>query len=178
MLDIEQDKLIDPDALDVEWIEQANLFYKYSDALNEAMEKKNDLKLKIEYAKEKLDELKAALDLSIRKNPEEFGLSKVTESSINSAILIHKEYKNALESLYDVKKEFNEAQSATNKLFSCVSTMEQKKSALENLGKLLAQQYFSSPDSPRNLKYEHHNRTSKIKQEAKRKIKSRRRRDE
>jgi len=172
--EIQEDKHIDPDALDVAWIEQANLFYKYSHILNEALEKKNDLKLELEYEKEQLDAIKARIDLEIRRNPENFDLPKLTESVVSSAIILQPEYKKALDNLYDKKKQFNEVQNRVNQLYSCVNTMEQRKSALENLGKLLTQQYFSSPESPRNLSWEYHNKTKRIKGVVKDKIKRRR----
>lgn len=172
--EIQDDKHIDPDALDVAWIEQADLFYKYSDALNKALEEKNDLKLALEYQKEQLDAIKAKIDLEIRRDPDAFGLPKLTESVVSSAILLQPAYKKALDNLYEEKKRFNEVQNQVNQLYSCVNTMEQRKSALENLGKLLNQQYFSSPESPRNLSWEYHNKTKRIKGAVKEKIKRRR----
>jgi len=176
---IEQDKQIDPDALDIEWLNQPNLFYKYSDALNEAMNRRNDLKLHVEAAKEEVDRVKAELDLAIREDPEEYGLSKVTETAVTSTILTQPELQAAQKKYYSSKEALNDAQAEVNKLFTAVNTMEEKKVALEQLVRLLNQQYFSTPVEPRNLSEEYFKKTNRNKKGAKEKVKKRRnRRDE
>jgi hypothetical protein len=173
--DIKIDKVIDPDALDIAWIEQSDLYYKYSEAYNSALEKKNELKLEIERYKENVDIIKAELDLMIRKAPEEFNLTgKVTEGAISSTILTHKDYQSAVEEYYGIRKDFNEAQHEANQLYSCVATMEQRKTALENLVRLLNQQYFSTPDEPRDLAHEYHKKLYETKKGARDKIRDRR----
>lgn len=178
-LNIDQDKQIDPDALDVEWLNQSNLFYKYSNALNEAIDRKNDMKLQVEAAKEEVDRVKAELDLAIREDPDEYGLSKVTESAITSTILTQPELQAAQKKYYSAKEALNAAQSEVNKLFTDVNTMETKKDSLEQLVKLLNQQYFSTPVEPRDLSMEYHKKIAKNKKGAKEKVKKRRsKRDE
>ncbi len=172
--EIQIDKHIDPDAIDVAWIEQAGLYYKYSDLLNNALEKRNNLKTIVEEKEDEIKAIKAELDLDIRNNPEDFEIAKLTEGAISAAILIHKKYKKAINELYDLKKEFNTAQDTVNRLYSCVHTMEQRKVALENLVRLLNQQYFSTPEEPRDLSKEYHNKVKKIKEGAKERVKKRR----
>ncbi len=171
---IEEDRKIDPDTLDINWVEQADLYFKYSDAWNTAINERNDLKIEVERKKEKIDELKAKLDLEIRKDPDEYDLDKITEPAIESAIKSNREYKKALEEMYELKKDLNEAQSRANRLYSCVASMEQRKTALENLVKLINQQYFSTPSEPRDLSHEYYKKIQKNKKGAKEKIKSRR----
>ncbi len=172
---IKQDSKIDPDSLDVAWLEQANLYYKYSEAYNLALYTKNELKIEIDKYEDYLKELKSELDLEIRKNPEFYGLNaKVTEGAITATILTSSEYKEAVHNLYKLKKEFNEKQNEANKIYSCISSMEQRKTALENLVKLLNQQYFSTPQEPRNLSDEYYKKIQLKKQGAKEKIRNRR----
>ena len=176
--EIKRDIQIDPDALDVAWLEQADLFYKYSEQLNRAMSTKNELKLILEIKKEEVDKVKARLDLDIRKNPEAYDLTKISEAAVSSAILVCSDYVEVQSEMNDLKQEFNEAQDEVNQLYSCVHAMEQRKVALENLVRLLNQQYFSTPESPRNLSFEYRNKTQITKEGAKRKIKNRRKRNE
>lgn len=156
--DIELDKQIDPDQLDVEWLDQSNLFYKYSSALNEAIANREDSKLLVERKKKELDTLKSELELEIRKDPDSFDLEKVTESSVKAAILASDDHKKLLEEYFEASEEYNSALKEVNDLFTCVNTMQEKKTALENLVRLLGQQYFSTPMVPRDLPTEYQRR--------------------
>lgn len=153
--DIELDKQIDPDQLDVEWLDQSNLFYKYSSALNEAISVREEKKLLVERKKKGLDTLKSELELEIRRDPDAFELDKVTESSVKAAILASEEHKKLLEEYFEACEEYNSALEEVNNLFTCVNTMQEKKTALENLVRLLGQQYFSTPVVPRDLPNEY-----------------------
>lgn len=157
-LNIERDRHPDPDALDVDWLEQPNLFYKYSDALNDAIEERNTQKLEVEWQKEKLETTKAQIELDIRNKPEDYGLEKVTEGSIKAALLTDETYLTALATYYDARKELNDLQNQVNRLTTQTNTMMEKKVALQELSKLLAQQYFCTPTVPRELTKEHQKR--------------------
>ncbi len=172
--EIHIDKQIDPDSLDVNWVEQSDLYYKYSEALNTALKQKNDLKLEVDRAKETIEQVKAELDLDVRRDPESYDIKKVTESVVQSAILLDERYQEAVEEFFAKRDEMNKAQDLSNKLYSCVAAMEQRKSALEQLVKLLNQQYFSTPEEPRNLSWEYKNKIEQNKKGAKEKIKNRR----
>ena len=175
-LDIEQDRQIDPDALDVEWIEQANRFYKYSSALDEASAVKNDLKKQVDQKEKEIDILKAQLELEIRNDPDAFELEKITDSSVKAAILSSTKYEKAIEELFELKSELNDAQNNVNSLYTDVNTMQEKKEALKNLVILLNQQYFSTPSIPRNLteEYQKYHKTKQTQKTAKEKVKKRR----
>jgi len=174
LTEIETDKQIDPDALDVDWVDQTNLYYKYSNALNDAINERNDLKLQVERAKENFERVKAQLDLEVREDPDSFSIPKVTEATVSSAILLDDRYHKAFEEYLDAKSSLNAAQDIVNRLYSCTSTMEEKKSALEQLVRLLNQQYFSTPNEPRDLSQEYHKKVKENKNNAKEKIKRRR----
>lgn len=175
-LDIEQDRQTDPDTLDVEWLEQANRFYKYSAALDEASAVKNDLKKQVDQKEKEIDILKARLELEIRDDPDAFELEKITDSSVKAAILSSKQYESVLEELFELRTEFNEAQNKVNSLYTDVNTMQEKKEALKNLVVLLNQQYFSTPSIPRNLteEYQKYQKTKQTQKTAKEKVKKRR----
>lgn len=177
-LDISFDRTIDPDALDVEWLEHAHKFGLYSTNLDEKTRIRNDLKTDLEYQKELLDQVRASLDLAIRKAPHNFGLEKVTESSIASTILKTKLYIDTNEKLFSIKKDLNKAQNEVNEAHTMVNIMLAKRTALQELGNLIRIDYFSSPVEPRNLQKEFAKRREhqeEIKMKAKEKIRKRRR---
>ena len=136
-LHYEQDVSIDETALDVEWLQQSNLMYKYSRYQAET-------KKAMDEAKERLDFIRAKVEMDIRANPENYGLSKVTESAIASTILLQPEYQEASKKYIEAKYENDVATAA-------VRAIDQKKTALENLVKLLSVSYFAGPSAPRDL---------------------------
>lgn len=139
-LDYEKDTHIDEQALDVEWLRQAELMRKY--VKHAALAKKE-----MDEAKERLDVGKALLERDIRTVPDSYGLNKVTEAAIQSTILIHKEYENLSQAYINAKYEYEVAVAA-------VRAIDQKKTALENLVKLLGAAYFAGPKAPRDLTQE------------------------
>jgi len=139
-LNYEQDVNIDETALDLEWKMQPMLMMKY--CVHMAHVKKA-----LDLAIEKLDVLKAKLDKEIRLNPEKYGLAKVTETALENTILLQPEYEEANKEYIEAKYEYEIAQAA-------VRAMDQKKSALENLVKLLGMSYFAGPTTPRDLSKE------------------------
>ena len=139
-LNYERDVSIDETALDVEWLQQPNLMYKYAKYQAET-------KKAMDEAKERLDFIKAKLEMDIRANPENYGLSKVTESAIASTILLQPEYQ-------EVSKKYIEAKYENDVAVAAVRAIDQKKTALENLVKLLNVSYFAGPSAPRDLSLE------------------------
>lgn len=137
MSDWKQDLEINPDALDVEWVKQAALFGRYC-------EKQADVRDKADRLKEKIEVLNAGLGLKIRANPASFGLEKITEASVQAVILLDKEYQELIEQQAKARYELELMQSA-------VRSLDQKKSALENLVRLQGQNYFAGPSVPREI---------------------------
>ena len=140
-LNYEEDIRIDPTALDVEWLEQPELMRKYAVHAAE-MEKLRDA------AKERLDVGKARIEMEIRNDPKKFGLEKVTEGSVQSTILLQDEYRQLVQEYNNSKYEYGVAVAA-------VRAVDQRKTALENLVKLLTTSYFAGPKAPRDLYQEH-----------------------
>lgn len=139
-MNYEEDITIDPDSLDVEWMEQPRLMIKYSRHAAQ-------MRKALDEAKQNLDIAKAEADKSLRNHPEKYGLSKVTDTAVANQILIHPKYKEAYSEYLDAKYESDMA-------ISAVVAFEQRKSALENLVRLHGQQYFAGPSLPRDLSKE------------------------
>ena len=149
-LNYERDVSIDETALDVEWLQQSHLMYKYA-------KYQADTKKAVDEAKEMLDFIRAKLEMDIRANPENYGLSKVTESAIASSILLQPEYQEASKKYIEAKYENDVAAAA-------VRAIDQKKTALENLVKLLSVSYFAGPSAPRDLSLEWNERIKRKEQ--------------
>lgn len=156
-INYENDIAIDEQALDVEWLRQPDLMRKYTAHAA-------DMKKEMDEAKERLEVRKAELERDIRTSPGDYDLLKVTESAIQSTIMIQQGYKDHMQDFIDAKYEYDIAVAA-------VRAMDQKKTALENLVKLLGQSYFAGPQSPRDLSHEVLNR-----RQANNKVKIQRRR--
>jgi hypothetical protein len=140
-MDYEIDIKIDPDNLDVEWLNQPALFLKYSRHLAQ-------MRKELDESRQDLDIKKAEVDRKIRENPEAYGIEgKVTEGAIQSAILTEDEYQEAQKDYLEVKYEMDMAQGAVN-------AFNQRKEALENLVKLHGMNYFAGPQMPRDLSFE------------------------
>lgn len=139
-MNYESDLRIDETALDLEWLEQPSLFMKYARHLANARKI-------LDEEKQSLDVKRAELDRNIRENPDKFGIEKITEGAISSAILTSLEYKTAYQKFLDVKYEVDMASNA-------IQAFNQRKDALENLVKLYGQQYFAGPKMPRDLHWE------------------------
>lgn len=138
--DYSLDMEINPGELDIEWINQPALMMKYTKKAAELREKRDLLK-------EELELLKAQLDKEVRSDPEEYGLTKTTETIIQNTVISIDEYQDLLKTYLRASYEVNVAQGV-------VQAIEQRKQALENLVRLHGQQYFAGPSVPRNLQEE------------------------
>lgn len=128
---------IDVDALDIQWAKQASLFGEY--CVEQAAARDT-----ADRAKERLEVYDAGLGLKIRANPAQFGLEKITESSVGAVILLDKEHAR-------MSDELNTARYQLEVITAAVRALDQKKSALENLVRLQGQNYFAGPSVPREI---------------------------
>jgi len=158
-LNYEKDVSIDDSSLDVEWLAQARLTFKYCQLEADARKAMDD-------TKSQLDIVEAELDKEIRNNPEAFDLPKITESAIKSAILVNENYINAKDEYAQAQYELNMAQAAVRSIYA-------KKDALENLVRLHGQQYFAGPSVPRDLSKEWESKQKQTSANKKVKIKRR-----
>jgi len=136
-----EDLEIDPNALDVEWLEQPKKFFDVAEQAAEA-------KREVDRAKLALEVTEAELDNDIRTSPEKYGLAKVTDKAIAAAIKMAEKYQEA-------SKTLTEAQYEKNMLDSATQAWDQRKRALENLVFLHGQSYFAGPSVPRELAKEY-----------------------
>jgi len=139
-MDYAKDIEIDQDALDVEWLEQPKKMFKYARLYADA-------KRKVDYAKEKIEVVKAQLDKEMRKDPDKFELEKTTDAVVANAIVRSQRY-------IDANGEYIEAKFDADLIRAALQGMEQRKDALENLVRLFGQQYFAGPSVPRDLSKE------------------------
>lgn len=159
-LNYEEDIKIDPDALDVEWLRQSELMLKYTKHAAEMKKEMDD-------AKERVEMIRASIDNSIRLDPTRYRLEKITEGAIQSKIIEEPHYRAEVEKFSAAKYEYEIAQAA-------VRAFDQKKTALENLVRLLGVSYFAGPQAPRDLSKEALQQKERQKQNSKVKIQQRR----
>ncbi len=160
-LNYEEDVRIDADALDVEWLKQ-------SESMGAYCKYQAQTKKEVDEAKERVEIGKARIEMQIRTAPDKYGLPKVTEGAIQSTILLQDEYQQLVQEYTDAKYENDIA-------IAAVRAIDQKKTALENLVKLLGQSYFAGPQSPRDLSRER--LEEKERKEKNAKVKMQRRRE-
>jgi hypothetical protein len=135
--ELEQDRRIDPNELDMAVSLQPELFCKWSERAVKA-------KWEAERESFKLDQMKARLQIDCRKNPEKYDVLKITESVVESAVLIDPDFTAAQNNLFALQAE-------ADILFKAAATMDQKKKMLELLVTLHGQQYFAGPSIPQDL---------------------------
>lgn len=136
--ELQNDRSIDPENLDIEAIRQADLFYKWAKRSIAA-------KYAEEQAEFALEVTTARTAQAIRANPAAYGITaSVTEPAIKAAIAVHPDYQKAVaiaqRCRYDAAL-----------LAKAVVAMEMKKSMLGELGRLYAQEYFAGPSVPHDL---------------------------
>lgn len=129
-----KDIAIDKSQLDYEWLRQSLLYFKYSELYANAIFERDK-------AKERLEVVKAKIDLDIRKSPEEYGISRITEGAIASAITLDEEY-------VEAKNDYLNAVKEVNILAGVKGALEHKKSALETLAKLYLSGYWGEAKIP------------------------------
>jgi len=139
VLNYEEDMKIDETALDVEWLEQSSLANKYN---QEFAKISKDVAL----AEEEVKTVRSDLIKEAHANPKETcGVAKATAQQVEAYYRTHPDYKDVVAELIDLQYEKTMVELAKNEINFT------RKTALEELGALLAQQYFSGPRSPRNL---------------------------
>ena len=145
-LNYEQDIQIDPHALEIEWMKQADLRIKYGEALAKS-NRDRDL------VKEKVALIKAALDLQARTEEsiqvqigklDSKGKLTVTETAIATWVTLHEDYQ-------EVLKEYHESKYQAEILDNVVKAFDQRRNALENLVSLWKGNYFAGPKEPKEL---------------------------
>lgn len=122
---------IDPTALDVEWLNQPNLYYELAELAADAREV-------YDWAKANVDVVKAELYRQLK------GEAKLTETALNNLIEEHPKYRAAYAGMLDARRDHAQ-------LVNAVEAANLRKSALENLVRLVGCGYNATPLEPRNL---------------------------
>lgn len=132
LTEYEQDMEIDIDNLHHEWLRQPILYAKYSKLVTKA-------KKKVSIKHEKVKVVRSELIKKCKKL-----YDKPTMQDVESFYRRNKKHKRAKEELTQAEYEFDMLQHT-------ISTLQQRRSALENLVRLHLAQYFEGPSEPRSL---------------------------
>jgi len=127
----EEDFAIDKYNLDEAWVSQPDTYRRYAEALADA---KQDFEL----VKNELRLARADVEMRIRVDPEEFGLSKLTEGSVKVAVEQDSAVSKAELAVIDAKHK-------VNMLEASVAALDHRKRALSDLVSLHLADYFSKP---------------------------------
>jgi len=122
---------LDPLTLDKHFLQQPKLVWNYGKELADAKDESDR-------AKSRMDLAKAEARAEITDNPESFGLSKTTESALNSAVELHP-------LLCKARTRLQKRKHRVDVLLAFLSALEHRKRALEGLVSLHGQQYFATP---------------------------------
>jgi hypothetical protein len=120
---------IDKYHLDEECRNQAVLYDEVGDLY---VQLKTDARI----AKEHLEFVRAKLSMDIRKNPNVYGMSKITEDSVEATIRLQKEFELS-------NNESIELSGISDSFSILLSSVEQRKSMLKDLVSLHIYQYFN-----------------------------------
>ena len=131
MSSIQEDLAIDLHKLEDEWQKQPLLYEFYAQNAALALKARD-------YAKNSLEQLTAETALRIRKDPESFGLEKVTEGAIQETL---DNYDSIIKAKNHLATMNYDLQVARNN----VNAIDTKKKALEQEVELYKGQYFSTP---------------------------------
>ncbi len=129
--ELEVDLTIDQNALDVECLNQAKIFMKWSRRYTDARKERD-------VAKRLTTIIRAEMSQAVRIAPSEYGLEKVTEGGVQNVVESCKQVSDADNSLI-------ENQRNTNLLESAKDSMYQRKEMLQELVKLYLSDYWADP---------------------------------
>jgi len=137
LIGFEEDRKIDPAALDLAAATQPEIFFRWAQQSVEA-------RMAMDRAKLTLELVESRLKLQARNAPEQFGLAKVTEGSLDEVVKTHKDLLEAQQSYFEAREE-------SLLLDWAVGALEQRKRMIEVLVTLHGQQYFAGPATPHDL---------------------------
>lgn len=130
-MSIKQDALINKHTLDDHWEDQTSLMDKWTSKHVDAISIRDDIKTKIEL-------FYADTSLKIRKNPEKWEISKVTDKVVDAVIIIQTEYQQLLADLL-------QANNNVNAFKGGIKTLDSRQASIEHLVKLYKLNYWSVP---------------------------------
>ncbi len=142
-MDYIEDLKINPDQLDIEWIEQPLLFHKYTAKSAEANKFVRKCEELVKVTRSELVLEAGTMGEAVLGK----GI-KSTATNIEAYFRNHATYKK-------VKETLHEAMYEQEMLANAVYAFHQRKVALENLTRLQGQNYFAGPTIPRELSQEY-----------------------
>lgn len=141
---------IDKYNLDGELVSQPELYEEYAIQLEEARADVEEAKNELKVRDDDYDVACAKMDLVIRKYPATYGIDKLTESVIRSAIILAPDVVQAKKAIYTVREELVRLQRVYGALHATVGALDCKKRSLEDLCKLRLANYYSEPRLPKS----------------------------
>lgn len=150
-MDYESDMHIDEDALEQEWLDQAELAKKYGRYWSKCRKK-------FTLTEELIKVVRAELIKEVNDDPEKcLGEdTKPTGPNVEAYYRTHKRHKDAKAAWVKAQFKANNAEIAYKEVSFA------RKAALENLVKLHGQEYFAGPSMPRNISEEREKRRKKV----------------
>lgn len=137
-MNYKEDINLNKNDLDNEWEKQSSLVLEYGHKLAYVTNKKERLK-------EKMKIYSSDLELRIRENPSNHGLTKVTEAGISASLSTDPTIKTYNQEIMEVSEEIG-------LLSIAMKAFEHKRAALDGLTKLTAQHYYSESSSDMDTK--------------------------
>ncbi len=159
-INFEDDMVLDPDALDVAWTEQAAIFAKYARLSAKA-------ETRVRRLHERVKVVRSEIVLKVSKSPERY-LGKGVRCSDPKV----EAYYRTDEKYIAAKDDLVRAQHTAELLRLAVSACHQRRAALEGLCGLLQMEYFAGPRMPRNIKEEVAQRKISVNARIKKKVKA------
>lgn len=128
---------VDESQLAEEWIAHPQRVYEYAQLAA-------DTRAALDELKRKDDVIRAEVGLAIRRSPESYGLTKVTEGLVESVITTDHDVQESAQCIIECKHKLDLAMAA-------VTAMDNKKKALECIVQLHATSYFANPRNPKSI---------------------------
>lgn len=104
-----------------------------------------DARRDMDEAKNGLEVIKAETERAVRVDPEAHGIAKVTEKSVEAAVVVDEGVKAAQSEVVEVRHRYDV-------LCAAVSALDHRKKALEKLVELFLSDYFSRPRAAAGVK--------------------------
>lgn len=137
-LDFNNDRNIDPNRLDVEWLEHPGKFYEYARLVADA-------EADMDAAKANVSVVRAEVSGVVRSDPEKYGITRLTEDRI-------KAFLDTEESVKEAEAEYRQSCHDYSIAKAAMSAMHEKSKALENLVRMQLQgMSLSRAGIPENL---------------------------
>lgn len=151
-MNYKEDLKINRYSLEEEWSNHQDLYMQYSESYSEAVRLRDDAKEELNFYKSKaqseLDKVKAELDIEIRTKYSSYGYEKLTEAIVLSWIIRQESYQEALnsyrETVREYNKKLNKAEYQVNIMDGVKRAFEHRKTAMDNLTRLMIGGYYSS----------------------------------